>query len=275
MTLEAFGNKAVRVLDRTTDVIIEMTIFVLLLFGVYSLWDSKQVYQEADSANYTAYRPDVENSAGFEELQTMNSEVFAWLTVNDTPIDYPVTQTNNNEKYINTNAEGQHSLSGSIFLDYRNSSDFDDFNSIFYGHHMEQDMMFGSLSNFTDKTYFDEHSYGNLYFNGRNHGIEFFALVRTNAYDSQIFRPAVTGEEEKKAYIDEIISNAVYYRETNITTDDQIILLSTCTKSITYGRYLLVGTLSDELHLQQKERALNFSALLLLPLKGDNLRNQH
>ena len=253
MTLETVGNKAVRVLDRITDVIIEIIVCVLLIFGVYSLWDSRQVYQEADSSNYIAYRPDSEDSVGFEELRLINPEVFAWLTVNDTPIDYPLTQTDDNEKYINTNAQGQYTLSGSIFLDYRNSPDFDDFNSILYGHHMERKLMFGSLSDFADREYFDTHPYGNLYFNGQNHGIEFFALVRTDAYDTGIFRPAVKGEAERQEYIDKIISGAVCYRDMTVTTEDRIILLSTCTSSVTNGRYLLVGKLVDELHLQEKK----------------------
>lgn len=253
MTLETVGNKAVRVLDRITDVIIEIIVCVLLIFGVYSLWDSRQVYQEADSSNYIAYRPDSEDSVGFEELRLINPEVFAWLTVNDTPIDYPLTQTDDNEKYINTNAQGQYTLSGSIFLDYRNSPDFDDFNSILYGHHMERKLMFGSLSDFADREYFDTHPYGNLYFNGQNHGIEFFALVRTDAYDTGIFRPAVKGEAERQEYIDKIISGAVCYRDMTVTTEDRIILLSTCTSSFTNGRYLLVGKLVDELHLQEKK----------------------
>lgn len=253
MTLETAGNKTVRLLDRITDIIISLILCVLLLFGVYALFDSRQVYREADSANYTAYRPDTDDSLGFEELQRINSEVFAWLTVSGTPIDYPVTQTNNNEKYINTNATGQYTQSGSIFLDYRNSPNFDDFNSILYGHHMEEKMMFGSLSDFADKAYFDSHPYGSLYFNGQNYGLEFFALILTNAYDSEIFRPAVTGKEERQNYIDRIISNAICLREMTITEENNIILLSTCTSSITNGRYLLAGKLSDEPHFRQKQ----------------------
>lgn len=226
---------------------------LMMLLGAYSLRDSNQVYQAADAANYIAYRPDAEDSVRFEELQRINPEVFAWLTVNDTPIDYPLTQTDNNTKYINTGVEGQYVLSGSIFLDYRNSPDFDDFNSILYGHHMEQNVMFGCLSDFTDQAYFDAHPYGNLYFNGQNHGIEFFAFILTDAYDNIIFCPAVTGEEERQKYIDTIISDAIHYREITLTTDDNIILLSTCTNSITSGRYLLIGKLTDELHLQESE----------------------
>ncbi len=70
-----------------------------------------------------------------------------------THIDYPITQTDNNEKYVNTGADGEFSLAGSIFLDYQNSQAFTDFNSILYGHHMEKGAMFGDLENFQDEAF--------------------------------------------------------------------------------------------------------------------------
>lgn len=249
------GIRLIRVIDLVTDVAIEIALVALLVIGAYCLWDSQQVYQAADASNYTAYRPEPDDTKSFEELRKINPEVFGWLTVNDTPIDYPVTQADNNEKYINTNAEGQYTLSGSIFLDYRNSPSFDDFNSILYGHHMEQKMMFGSLSDFSDEKYFDSHPYGNLYFDGRNHGLEFFALILADAYDSSLFAPGISDEGRRAEYLSYLQSTALWTRDISVTTDDQIILLSTCTTDITNGRYLLAGKISDELHLQQKEKA--------------------
>ncbi|MCG4817374.1 class B sortase, partial [Collinsella aerofaciens] len=77
-----------------------------------------------------------EGGLSFEQLKELNPEVFGWLTVYGTNIDYPVTQGKDNWKYVNTNALGEYSLSGAIFLDYTNRKDFQDFNSILYGHHM-------------------------------------------------------------------------------------------------------------------------------------------
>ncbi len=251
-TLKKIGLKAVGVIDLATDIVLEFILIVALTFGVYSLWDSQQVYEAADSANYTAYRPEANDTLSFEELCKINPEIIGWLTVNDTTIDYPITQTNNNEKYVNTNAEGQYTLSGSIFLDYRNSSDFDDFNSILYGHHMEKKMMFGSLSDFSDKEYFDSHKYGNLFFNGADHGVEFFALILTDAYNNNMFSPAINGQEQQQDFIDYLFSNAKHLRNISVTPEDHLILLSTCTSDITNGRYILVGKFIDELHMQEK-----------------------
>ena len=253
MTIETFGLKAVRFVDRVTDTMAEIVFIVILIFSAYSLWDSNQVYTAADSTNYTAYRPTVDDSVSFDELCAMNPDIFGWLTVNDTPIDYPLVRGKDNNRYVNYSAEGKYSLSGAIFLDYRNSLSFDDFNSIIYGHHMEKKMMFGSLSDFSDKEYFDNHPYGNLYFNGTDHGLVFFALVLTDAYDGTMFSPALSGEEKRQGYIDRIMNNAVHTRDVPLTPEDQLIVLSTCTTDITNGRYMLVGKIDDELHLPPVE----------------------
>jgi len=252
MTLERFGIQAVRAIDRVTDIAIEIVLCVMLLFGAYSLWDSNRVYQQADAARYAAYRPSAEDTASFDELRVINPEVFAWLTVNDTPIDYPMTQTGDNEKYINTNAEGAYTLSGSIFLDYRNSPAFDDFNSIVYGHHMDKKKMFGCLSDFAEREYFDSHPYGNLFFNGKDHGIQFFALVLTDAYDKTLFTP-VTDPAARQSFLQYALDAAMYRRDVPVSPDDQIIELSTCTNTITNGRYMLLGKLTDETYLQPEE----------------------
>lgn len=250
MRSEMLGRKAIRLIDRVTDQMIQIALVVVLFFGVYSLWDTRQVYDSADAANYTAYKPTTEDTVSFEELQRKNSEVIAWLTVNDTPIDYPMTQASNNNKYINTNAEGQYTLSGAIFLDYRNRPDFEDFNTVVYGHHMEEKKMFGPLSDFADRVYFDTHPYGGLFYGGRDHGLEFFALILTDAYDDKLFTPAQNEPAERTALLDYIRSTALYMRDIPVSEEDRIILLSTCTSDITNGRYMLVGKITDELHPQ-------------------------
>ena len=267
MTFKANGLKAVRIIDKATDIAIGIFLCLALLFGGYSLWDSNLVYQEADAAEYAVFRPE-EEGPGFAELRRANPEVIAWLTVNDTPIDYPVTQADDNDKYINTNAKGEYALSGSIFLDHRNSPHFDDFNSIIYGHHMEKKRMFGALSDFSDQEYFDSHPYGGLYFDGKDHGLEFFAIVLTDAYDGALFSPVGTGGEARQAYLDRILARAVCARELSVDTEDRIIVLSTCTSAITNGRYMLFGKLTDELHPPEQRPAARGPYLTVQPAHG-------
>ena len=243
MKAEKIIRKIIYAIDKSMNTAVLIVIVFLLAFAVYALWDSQQVYRAADSNVYAAYKPTVDGAGlSFEELMAINPEVFAWLSIEGTNIDYPVVQGENNMKYVNTNAEGEYSLSGAIFLDFNNSKGFTDFNSIIYGHHMAKKMMFGEIGEFADKAMFDTHRYGTLYFDKQAHELEFFAFLHVDAYDGRVFSPAVT-DAARGEYLDNLLRLATYTRDIGVTVDDNIVLLSTCSASSTNGRDILVGRL--------------------------------
>jgi len=247
MKADKIGRIAIRGVSNLVNFTVLTVIILLLAFAGYALWDSNQIYEAADKSQYAVYKPTIENKGkSFKELQAINPEVFAWLSVYGTNIDYPLTQGKDNSKYVNTNAEGKYSLAGALFLDYKNSRDFSDFNNILYGHHMEKKMMFGDIGNFAEKNMFDTHWYGNLYFDEKDHGIEFFAFIHTDAYDKKIFASGVKEKEIRQELLDYLLENAMYKRDVEITTEDRIVLLSTCSSSSTNGRDILIGKISDE-----------------------------
>lgn len=236
----------ITVLHGLFDLLVLTVILVLVAFALYAMWDSRQVYQAADARQYAIYKPTEEGGASFLELRTLNPEVFAWLTVYGTSIDYPVVQGANNEKYVITDVYGNYSLSGSIFLDYLNDQGFEDFNSILYGHHMEQQAMFGAIGLFGERSFFEERAYGSLHYNGEDHGLEFFAFVHTDAYDSGIFAPRMQGEAAQQAYLNRIWDQATYTRDIQVTTQDHLLLLSTCSTDSTNGRDILIARITDQ-----------------------------
>lgn len=244
-------NKIGRIVIKTTNEIVDFVVLTIILLlvavAVYGIWDSRQVYQAADAVQYKIYKPgQQEGSVSFAELQDVNPEVIGWLDVYGTNIDYPITQANDNGKYVNTNAFGDYSLSGAIFLDYQNSKYFQDFNSILYGHHMEKQMMFGELELFGDKEFFDSHLFGNLYYDRKDHGLEFFAFLKTDAYDNVIFAPRIEKKEEQQTYLHKLFEKAVYIRNIGVTTEDRILLLTTCSTESTNGRDILAARITDE-----------------------------
>jgi len=248
MRAEAIGGKTIKAIHSIVNILVLTMILLLSAFAGYALWDSKQIHQAADKSHYAIYKPTQKNEGkSFKELQAINAEVFAWLHVYGTNIDYPVAQGQDNMKYVDTNAEGLYSLSGSIFLDCNNSKDFSDFNHIFYGHHMARKAMFGEIGEFSDKSMFDTHRYGNLYFGGKDHGIEFFAFVHADAYDSTIFTANV-GEGQRQAYLDGLLEKAIHKRDIGVSIDDRIVLLSTCSSDSTNGRDILAGRITDKLY---------------------------
>jgi len=243
---ERVGRKTVKAANGIINLTVLIIIMLLVSFASYAMWDSSQVYNAASAARYEVYKPGAEDGGeSFGELQAVNPEVCSWLTVYGTNIDYPVTQGEDNMKYVNTNAEGGYSLSGSIFLDSGNSRDFSDFNSIIFGHHMEKRAMFGEIGFFSDRGYFDARPHGNLYYDGSDHGLEFFAFVHADAYDTTVFEPGVTGREQQQAYLDGLLEKAAFTRDIGVTVNDRIVLLSTCSSDSTNGRDILIARITD------------------------------
>ena len=244
------GKKAIWLAHGVINTLLLIAILLLLAFACYAIWDTNEVHRVANAARYEKFKPTIENKgATFEELRALNSEVFAWLTVYGTHIDYPVVQGNDNLKYVNTDVMGNYSLSGAVFLDYQNHPDFKDFNNILYGHHMEKMTMFGEIGQFADQSYFDARKYGRLYFGGEEHGLEFFAFVHTDAYNNAVFRANVKGQNEQQEYLDMLLDTAVHKREgVSVTIDDRIAMLSTCSETSTNGRDILIAKITDEVY---------------------------
>lgn len=243
-----FGVRLVRALSGVIDLCVLILLLLCLFIGFYALWDTHQLYQQADAKQYEVYKPTVEDNRSFTDFQTLNDEVIGWLTVYGTEIDYPLVQAEDNSKYLTLAADLTYSASGSLFLDYRSQKDFSDFNSIVYGHHMAGDAMFGDLDLFLEESFFRSHQYGYLYAaDGTAYGLDFFAVLDADAYDFQLYTPAVVGEEAQAAYLEHLLSLARYTRvDRSVTAEDRIVLLSTCAEVTTNGRTVLVGRLTEQ-----------------------------
>ncbi|MGX6979702.1 class B sortase [Vagococcus elongatus] len=260
MKRDKWLRAGIKLLDNGFNFCVLMLFLLLFLFSSYAIWDSEQLYATGSSKKYEVYKPDKKESKSFEELTMLNSDVFGWVSVFGTQIDHPLVQAQDNEKYVSTDVEGNYSMAGSIFLDYKNAKDFSDFNTIVYGHHMEKSAMFGDLDLFFDQDFFEKHPYGNLYFDGKDHGIEFFAFMEVDAFDTSIFYTPVTGDEAKNTYLQTIQQKSMYTRPMDISINDRLILLSTCTENSTNGRHILIGRIVDQVYpdtFQEAEKTVH------------------
>lgn len=200
--------------------------------------------QLADSSQYETYKPTSKDVASFEDLVKQNPEVFGWLTVKGTKIDYPLLQADNNSKYVNTDVYGNFSLSGSIFLDYKNEKDFTNMNNILYGHHMQKGKMFGQLDLFKNKKYFEKHKTGKLFFNNQWHKVEFFAFLHTDAYDDIIYNTSLQWQADGQRYLEYVQKKSIHFREIS-KGEKNFLTLSTCNLNSTNGRYILIGYIKN------------------------------
>lgn len=220
---------------------------IFLVYGSYSIWDTNAIVSESLPAQYADYKPSSkEDFSSFDNLKRENPDAIGWLTIYGTGIDYPLMQAKNNEKYLDTDSHGKYSLTGSIFLDYRNDKSLNDFNSIIYGHHMAYHTMFGDISLFKEKEFFDTHKYGRIFYGDSYHGLEFFIFAEVDAYDTAIYEPATKESYERDRYLKNIKREAKFLRAIDVSSKDNIIILSTCTTDITNGRHILIGRITDK-----------------------------
>ncbi len=212
-----------------------LLVFVLaLLVVIYGLYDAWYVYHNASDDSYLRYKPTV--GEGVPEDAPITDDMVAWITIDDTNIDYPVMQGEDNSKYLNVNPYGDYSLSGSIFLDSRNSPDFTDDYSILYGHHMEYGSMFGALDDFLDPSYLEGHSTGELVVGRKGEAVYqlgIFACMKINVYEEDVLDPISYDE------ITRIISEKAAYINPSVQRSDHILALSTCTEPVSSNRLLV------------------------------------
>lgn len=249
-TAMKFWKTVIHLADHLVNLMILLCFLPIFLYGLYVQWDVKQVLEKADASQYEIYKPtpteqspavDELPSHAFHRLKTINPEVFGWLSVDGTHIDYPLVQAKDNQKYLNLDVQQNFSAAGSIFLDCNNKTDLSQLNNILYGHHMKKDTMFTDLDLFADQEFFEKHRYGKIYTNGKWYDIEFFAFLHTDAYDSLLYNTSLTGQQGQKEYLNYLKENARYFKNLDFDFEERYLGLSTCTSSNTDKREVLVG----------------------------------
>ena len=174
------------------------------------------------------------------QLSAEHDDSVAWLYIPDTNIDYPIMQSEDNDYYAHRATDGSYLYAGSLFMDYRNSSDFTDFNSVIYGHNMGNGTMFADIPHYENEEYFMNHSYGWLTTEDEVWLIDFFAVART-ADTSGLYLADPSFEE----WDTQLRNSASIYKEIGISANDNLIMLSTCTSAEGNSRTILVGKIID------------------------------
>ncbi|MCR5665042.1 MAG: class B sortase [Oscillospiraceae bacterium] len=97
-------------------------------------------------------------SAAFEELRAVNPDIFAWISIPGTDVDYPVVKHPDDDAYYLTHTvEGAAGSPASIFACGYTAEDFSQFNTVLYGHDPVFGGMFSELNRFYDPAYREEH----------------------------------------------------------------------------------------------------------------------
>lgn len=177
-------------------------------------------------------------SVDFDYLQDINQDVVAWIYSEDTPINYPVVLSADNSDYLHRLLDGTYNAAGTLFMDFRNSGDFSEENSIIYGHHMNNGSMFASLEMYRTQSYYDEHPVLYLLTPDGDYKLELIAGKTVHADDQIVYSTNLTVEEAQ-----ERMENSDFQADVTLAPQDHFVTLSTCAYSFHGARYVVTGVL--------------------------------
>ena len=234
--------------------VISIIIIIISLYYIY-LWyiDNKktenilnEIYENANvsSDNISIdndLKIEVEN-IDFNKLINKNPDTIGWIKVLGTDINYPVVQTNNNDFYLTHSFDKSYNKAGWIFADYINKNLKNnelEKNTIIYGHNRQNNSMFGTLSNVFKEEWLS---------NKENHYINFSTLNNNMVWEvfstyiiekeEYYIQSNFSSNEEYISFLNTIKNRSTYKYDVNISKEDKILTLSTCT-NVGEGRTVL------------------------------------
>ena len=176
-------------------------------------------------------------------MEDINEDYCAWLEQSGTPIDYPVTQGDDNAYYLNHSFKGESSRAGCLFLDARNGEYFRDGNNIVYGHHMKDDSMLATLVNYHQQDYYDEHPTLKLYTPYGDYDVEVFASAIVDG-KKDFLEFNFDSDEAFDDYWKQFIDGTEFKGDVTVERGDRLISLVTCTYEYNDARYIVCGKLT-------------------------------
>ncbi len=162
-----------------------------------------------------------------------------WLYCPDTEIDYPVAQSRDHFYYLNHLLDGSYNRHGCLFIDFNNSNEFTNRNTIFYGHKTSVGLMFGTLLRYKEPAYYAEHP--TFYFQTERGTtvLEIVAAYSTDAY-SEAYTYDFTSDEAFLRYIEEAVRCSEFQSGVTVDADDRIVTLSTCENVSGDARFVVI-----------------------------------
>lgn len=167
----------------------------------------------------------------FDKLKSVNEDVVGWIYVDALPdISYPIVKGKDNQTYLHQTYEKNYNFAGTIFVDYENSGDFSDCNTLVYGHNMKNGSMFGHLKKFReDDKLYKQDKYFWILTPERNYRYEIITAYTTSVNSDTYTLFKGPGEEFEK-YLETIKGySEIKTDDTDLTIKDKIVTLSTCT----------------------------------------------
>ena len=192
----------------------------------------------------------VSSPVDLEALREINSDVYAWVRVPGTHVDYPIAQsTVSDNYYLHRSIYKRYLFAGMIYTQSCNSRDFNDPVTVIYGHNMRSTTMFSTLHYFEDPTFFEAHDTFYIYTVDR---VLTYKIVSAHKYDNRHIMNSFdfSKPDVLKSYQQHTLNPLTTLRNvrSGITLDEnsKIVVLSTCMSNDKSSRYLVNGVLISD-----------------------------
>lgn len=223
--------------------IIELIFLILLVYSSINIFkwynnnkENKQIINEiAESVTINEdTNEEKKYKINFEELKQKNSDTVAWLKVENTNIEFPIVQANNNSYYLTHNFDKKYNVAGWIFADYKNKLDGTDRNIVVYGHNMRDNSMFGSLKDVITEEWYnnEENKYITFVTEKDYQTYQVFSVYQIQKEDYYIQTEFKSNEFQE--FIDTITKRSKKDFGINVSKEDTILTLSTCANNNKY-----------------------------------------
>jgi len=195
--------------------------------------------ENAEIINKENYIPNENNeysnisymSVNFKELLEKNNETVGWIKVNNTNVNYSVVQHNDNEYYLKHDFNKRNNSNGWVYGDYRADFQYFGTNTIIYAHNMTNRTMFGSLAWCLKESWYknEDNHYIKLSTPYSNTIWKIFSIytIKPEVYYLKTYFET---NEEHLEFLNKLKNRSIYNfnLQKEMTTDDKILTLSTC-----------------------------------------------
>lgn len=240
-------------------------ILLLLFIGIfaYSGWNLATYYLAAHQQEQTvsglrkqlveeddSYELNAEGILKrYEKLYAENSHMIGWLSIPDTPIDYPVMQREGDgEYYLHRDFYEKEASAGCLFLEEHCDADKPSTNLIIYGHHMKNGDMFGHLVDYEDHEFYRKHRFFTFDTIHEHRKYQVLSVFRSEAYpedDTEHFHYYDFIQAKDKAdfdtYVKEVTQRSQYVTGVKAEYGEELLTLSTCAYHTEEGRFVVVA----------------------------------
>lgn len=235
--------------------VIMIILLCIVAFCIYKIANIISEYRQGtevydELAELAEAVPEESLDINFDILKEENEDIVAWIYSEGTVINYPVVQGDDNSYYLYRLVDGTWNSKGSLFVDYRCENPFRDFNTIIYGHRMNDGSMFKCLLEYRDKEgYYEDHRVMEIATPDADYDVEIFGAATIPA-DSDMYETSFVSDGEKAAYIEWIKSNNEIPgdggSEVEVSLSDKVVMLSTCTYEFDDARLVVWGKLLEK-----------------------------